>query len=82
MILGNAMLLAESSLDAMLAEAQTEFLNILTRLQSVPYRIDVRDKRLHSLLVPVAAGLGIQLHTPRRLPALDAARHALEARMG
>jgi hypothetical protein len=81
MIFGNELLVAEPSLDAMLGEAQARFLNILTRLQGLPYRIDVRDERLHSLLVPIAAGLGVQLRISRRLPALDAARRALETRM-
>jgi hypothetical protein len=81
MIFGSELLFAEPSLKDMWGEAQAAFLNILARLQSVPYRIDVRDKRLQSLLGPVAAGLGVQLHISRRLPALDDARHAIEMRM-
>jgi len=81
MIFGTELLFAEPSLESMWGKVQAEFVNILTRMQGVPYRIEVPDKRLHSLLAPIAAGLGTQLHISRRLPALDAARHALEMRM-
>jgi Domain of unknown function (DUF6930) len=81
MILGTELLVAEPSLDTMWGKAQAAFLKILTRLQGVPYRIDVHNKRLHSLMEPIAAGLGVQLQISRRLPALDAARHEMEMRL-
>ena len=82
MIVGNELAVARPSLDAVWAKAQTGLLDTLARLQAIPQQIAVRDERLHNLLVPIAAGLGIQLLISHRLPMLDEARAAFEDWMG
>jgi hypothetical protein len=82
MIVGNEIAVAKPALDAVWAQAQMGMMDTITRLQAIPQQISVRDQRLHDLLVPIAAGLGIRLKVARRLRALDEARAAFEAWMG
>lgn len=81
MVLGTDLMIAKPSLDAVWAQTQLSFLETVARLESIPHRIAVRDQRLYNLLTPIARGLGIRLRVSRRLPALDEARAAIEARM-
>jgi hypothetical protein len=81
MILGTDLLAPKPSLDALWAQAPTRFLDAIALMGYLPQRIAVRDERLYSLLLPLAAGLGIRLERSWRLPALDEARTTLETWM-
>jgi len=81
-ILGTEVLTPKPTLDAVWNETPTRFLNLLARLKTVPRQIVVRRERIRGLLEPVAAGLGIEIGVSLRLPALDEAKTALEARFG
>ncbi len=81
-LLGTELMLAQPSLDAVWEQTIAKFLDMVGRAGSLPQRIAVRDERLYNLLMPVAAGLGIQIKQSRRLPALEQARVALQRWLG
>jgi hypothetical protein len=82
MIVGHELMIAKPALEMVWAQAQVGLLTTITHLQGIPHRVAVRDERLHNLLIPVAAGLGIQLFVSHRLPALDEVRTTLEDWVG
>ncbi len=82
LIVGHELMIAQPSLEVVWRQTQASLLDTLSRLQNLPNRLAIRDERLFNLLMPLAAGLGIQLERARRLPALDEARAVFEHRMG
>ncbi len=78
LILGMELMLARPSLAAVEEQSLTKFMDLISRGGSLPRQIAVRNERLYNLLMPLAAGLGIQLRQARHMPALDQARGALQ----
>jgi len=76
-IVGTELMIAEPSLDAVWEQTATKFLDILAKVEALPFRLAVSNERLQSILMPIAAGLGIRLQAADELPALDEARAAL-----
>lgn len=80
-ILGADVLDPRPTLDVMWAKAADAFVKAIRTLGFVPSQVVVSNRRMESLLRPIAAGLGIQLKLVRSLPALQAARASLESWM-
>jgi hypothetical protein len=77
-IVAGDLLLAKPSFPTMFAGAQVCVLNAIERMEGIPQLIAVRDERLAEILLPIAAGLDIDLVVSATLPALDPARAELE----
>jgi hypothetical protein len=82
MIVGTALMVAKPDMDSVWQQTVVHFLDAIAGLDGLPQRIAVSSERLHGLLIPIAAGLGIRLQLSDNLPALDEARGTLEQWLG
>jgi hypothetical protein len=77
-ILGADVIDPRPTLDTMWAKAADAFVKAVRTMGFIPSHVMVSNRRMESLLGPIAVRLGIQLKLVRSLPALEEARTAME----
>lgn len=78
-VLGSQMMKPEPAFTDMLAQVPLEFLYALANIQLRPDAVWVQSPRLHSLLTPVCAELGIRLKISKRLKKMEHVKSSLKA---
>jgi len=78
LVLGSDVMTAQPSLQEMWSTVPTKVMGIFAGSQMLPARIATASSRLEEYLAPLAAEWNCPIKTFRRLPALEAARTALE----